>query len=270
MTRLVGEIEDCHGQIVLAFLNAGVYFIAERDKFSADVVWRTFEINVGGTVNCLDPVLATMEQRGSGHIALNASLAGYGGIEGSLAYGSTKAALIYMAEALKLTYERAGLTIQIVNPGFVHSEMTAQNDFKMPFIMDADRAAKIICDGFEKGGFEITFPRTLRICSRRCVCCLIRYISHRCGARRNGRGGEGRTRRSRKDDRLLLDRLRCLTIEILGPCAGEACQRVRRPKPGDTGPRLMPLEPHSQLIYISSANYKENRCVPARSIGRSR
>jgi NAD(P)-dependent dehydrogenase (short-subunit alcohol dehydrogenase family) len=173
MARLVGEIEDLHGQIALAFLNAGVYFITERDRFSADVVWRTFEINVGGTVNCLDPVLAAMERRGKGQIALTSSLAGYGGIEGSAGYGSTKAALIYMAETLKLTYERAGLTIQIVNPGFVHTAMTAQNDFKMPFVMDADRAAKIICDGFEKGGFEVTFPRRLAYLFK--AVCLLPY-----------------------------------------------------------------------------------------------
>ncbi|HUI22702.1 MAG TPA: SDR family NAD(P)-dependent oxidoreductase [Methylocella sp.] len=173
MTRLVSEIEAHHGQIALAFLNAGVYFIAERDGFSADLVWRTFEINVGGTVNCLDPILAVMEQRGSGQIALNSSLAGYGGIEGSVAYGATKATLIYMAEALKLTYERAGLTIQVVNPGFVHTAMTAQNRFEMPLIMGVERAAKIICDGFERGGFEITFPRRLAYLFK--AVCLLPY-----------------------------------------------------------------------------------------------
>jgi short-subunit dehydrogenase len=114
-----------------------------------------------------------MERRGKGQIALTSSLAGYGGIEGSAGYGSTKAALIYMAETLKLTYERTGLTIQIVNPGFVHTAMTAQNDFKMPFVMDADRAAKIICDGFEKGGFEITFPRRLAYLFK--AVCLLPY-----------------------------------------------------------------------------------------------
>jgi NAD(P)-dependent dehydrogenase (short-subunit alcohol dehydrogenase family) len=173
MTKLAGEIEACHGHITLAFLNAGVYFIAERDKFSADTAWRTFEINVGGTVNCLDPVLASMARRGCGQIALTSSLAGYGGFEGSLAYGSTKAALIYMAEALKLTYEGAGLTIQIVNPGFVHTAMTAQNDFDMPYVMGADRAARIICDGFEKSGFEIFFPRRLAYLFK--AVCLLPY-----------------------------------------------------------------------------------------------
>ena len=173
MIRLASEIEALHGPIALAFLNAGVYFLAERDEFSAEIVWRTFEINVGGTVNCLDPMLAAMKRRGRGQIALTSSLAGYGGIEGSAAYGSTKAALIYMAEALKLTYERAGLTIQIVNPGFVHTAMTVQNDFKMPFIMGANRAARIICDGFEKSGFEIKFPRRLAYLFK--AVCLLPY-----------------------------------------------------------------------------------------------
>lgn len=161
MAAMVAGIEAEHGPIALAFLNAGVYFIAERERFSADLVWRTFEINVGGTVNCLDPILAAMERRGSGQIALTSSLAGYNGIPGSTAYGSTKAALTYMAEALWLAYGRKGLTIQIVNPGFVHTAMTAQNNFSMPFIIGPELAAKIICDGFEKGGFEITFPRRL-------------------------------------------------------------------------------------------------------------
>lgn len=162
MAAMIGAIEAAHGKIALAFLNAGIYFPAERDGFSADLVWRTFEINVGGTVNCIEPVLAAMRRHGRGQIAIMSSLAGYGGIPGSLAYGAAKAALIYIAETLKLTHGRANLTIQVVNPGFVETAMTAHNtSFAMPFIIDADAAAKRICDGFERGGFEITFPRRL-------------------------------------------------------------------------------------------------------------
>ena len=193
MTRIAGEIEASHGQIALAFLNAGVYFIAERDRFSADLVRRTFEINVGGTVNCLDPVLATMQRRGKGQIALNASLAGYGGIEGSVAYGATKAALIYMAEALKLTYERAGLTIQIVSPGFVHTEMTAQNDFRDAFHHGRGPGGQDYLQRIRKERLRNQpFRAGLPICSRPCASCLILCIFGRCGARRSGRGGDPR------------------------------------------------------------------------------
>lgn len=45
---IVAEIEAAHGPIALAFLNAGVYFVAERDRFSADLIRRTFEINSTG------------------------------------------------------------------------------------------------------------------------------------------------------------------------------------------------------------------------------
>ncbi|WP_244395972.1 SDR family NAD(P)-dependent oxidoreductase [Beijerinckia indica] len=162
MRAMVKRIERQLGPIALAFFNAGVYFIQERKGLAAEIAWRTFEVNTGGVLNCLDPLLPEMRRRRFGQIVLNASLAGYGGIPGSLAYGASKAALISLAETLKLTEERAGINVQVVNPGFVETPMTAPNDFfEMPFLMDADGAARRICDGFERGGFEITFPKRL-------------------------------------------------------------------------------------------------------------
>ncbi len=162
MAALVPEIEAAHGPVALAFLNAGLYLPAERDGFSPEIIAQTFEVNIGGTVNTLAPVLEVMRKRRAGQIALTSSLAGYGGIPGSMAYGATKAALINMAEALRNTLDDDGINVQVVNPGFVATEMTAHNDFfEMPFLMTADDAASRICDGFERGGFEITFPRRL-------------------------------------------------------------------------------------------------------------
>jgi short-subunit dehydrogenase len=162
MAALPGEIEAALGPIALAVLNAGVYDPSERKGFDAAVVHRTLETNLGGTVNCLAPALAAMGARGRGQIALTASLAGYGGIPGSLAYGASKAAMIYMAETLKLSEQHRGLTVQVINPGFVATNMTSANtDYKMPFMMEVDEAARRICDGFARGGFEIIFPRRL-------------------------------------------------------------------------------------------------------------
>ena len=161
MATIVATIERDMGPIALAVLNAGVYELAERDGFSRERVWRAVEVNLGGPINCLDPLLPAMLARRRGQIALIASLAGYGGVPGSLAYGSSKAAAITMAEALRLTYAGAGLTIQVVNPGFVATAMTAPNDYPMPFMMSAAAAAACICAGLARGGFEIAFPRRL-------------------------------------------------------------------------------------------------------------
>jgi short-subunit dehydrogenase len=167
MKALVAQVEKDRGPIALAFLNAGLSLHVEREGFDTAVVTKTYSVNIGGVANCLDPLLAAMVPRGRGQIALNASLAGYNGLPASAIYGSSKAALIYMAEALHLTYRKAGLNIQVVNHGFVRTAMTDQEtDFEQPFKIEPGAAAKLICDGFERGGFEIAFPWQLVVLSK--------------------------------------------------------------------------------------------------------
>ena len=161
MAAVVAAIERDEGPLALAVLNAGLYDPRERDGFDADVVLRTVDANLGGLTRCLDPVLRVMVPRRRGQIAIVASLAGYGGVPGSLAYGASKAAMINVAEALHLTHAPAGLTIQVVNPGFVDTGMTGGNDYPMPFMMSAEAAATRIVAGLRRGGFEITFPKRL-------------------------------------------------------------------------------------------------------------
>ncbi|WP_034995182.1 SDR family NAD(P)-dependent oxidoreductase [Beijerinckia mobilis] len=162
MRALVKRIERQLGPIALAFLNAGVYFVQERAVFSAELAWRTFEVNTGGVLNCLDPLLVEMRRRRFGQIVMNASLAAYGGMPGSLSYAASKAAVVSLAETLRMTEDRQGINVQVVTPGFVETAMTAhETSFAMPFLMDADQAATRICDGIEISGFEITFPKRL-------------------------------------------------------------------------------------------------------------
>lgn len=178
MRALVAAVEADLGPIALAFLNAGVFLPAERKGFDPAAIAATHAVNVEGTVNCLEPLLEAMTRRGRGQIALNASLAGINGLPGSLGYGSSKAALIYMAEALKLEYAGRGIAIQVVCPGFVRTPMTDQEkDFKMPFIMEPDDAARRICDGFERAGFEIAFPFRLAALTKfvRCLPYPLRF-----------------------------------------------------------------------------------------------
>ncbi|MDY0873363.1 SDR family NAD(P)-dependent oxidoreductase [Dongia rigui] len=158
VSAAVAEIETTHGPIDCAVLNAGHYDPMDIADFTADRVLQTFATNVQGVANCLDPLLKSMRRRGTGQIAIVASVAGYRGLPKAAAYGASKAALINMAEALKPEADAAGIKLQLVNPGFVLTPMTKRNDFPMPFLLTPEDAARRIRRGLAGTGFEIVFP----------------------------------------------------------------------------------------------------------------
>jgi NAD(P)-dependent dehydrogenase (short-subunit alcohol dehydrogenase family) len=156
--RTVGDIEQRFGNIALAILNAGIY----SPLFAEDLATAPFramvEVNVMGVVHCLAALLPRLRRRKLGQIAITASPAGFRGFYGAGAYGLTKAGLINMAEALAPELERDGIRLQICNPGFVATPMTANNLFAMPLLMTADAAGKAYFRGLQRGRFEIVFP----------------------------------------------------------------------------------------------------------------
>jgi len=160
VAALVGAIER-ESPIALAVLNAGGSFRDPPGDFGGEGFQRTFKLNLQGAVNCANPVFNAMRDRKRGQIAFVASLVGYGGLPNAGAYGPSKAAIISLAESLKFAADRCNVTIQVVNPGFVRTELTADVKFRMPLLMEAEAAARRLCDGLERGGFEIRFPRRL-------------------------------------------------------------------------------------------------------------
>lgn len=159
MERVVASIEYDHGPLALAVLNAGVWTPVRGHELHRADFEKTFAVNLLGVVNCLLPATEAMKKRGEGHLAIVSSVTGYGGLPSSAAYGATKAALINMAESLKFDFDRMNIKLQVINPGFVETAATAKNDFTMPAIMPAEKAAHKIAEGLERDGFEITFPK---------------------------------------------------------------------------------------------------------------
>jgi short-subunit dehydrogenase len=109
-------------------------------------------------VNVLAGLLPRMMSRRSGHVAWIASVAGYVGLPKAAAYGPSKAALINLAESLKPDLDVRGVTVSVINPGFVETPLTAQNDFSMPFLMQAPEAARLSIEGLIRRRFEIAYP----------------------------------------------------------------------------------------------------------------
>jgi NAD(P)-dependent dehydrogenase (short-subunit alcohol dehydrogenase family) len=161
MAALVDTIERVHGPIALAFFNAGVAPYTRAGSLDVDAFRQAMAVNVIGAANGLAPVLARMMERGKGQVAVNASIAGYRGLPKAAAYGASKAAAIHLCEALKFDCDNRGVTIQVVNPGFIDTPLTRKNDFPMPFLMSMEEAGKRVVDGFEAGRFEVIFPKRL-------------------------------------------------------------------------------------------------------------
>ncbi|MBO6674663.1 MAG: SDR family NAD(P)-dependent oxidoreductase [Rhizobiales bacterium] len=159
--RMQAIIEGMEGEggIDIAVLNAGIYIPVDATNPDLDAFHKTFDVNLKGTANCVVPLIEMMKPKGKGQIALVASVAGYSGLPMSSAYGATKAGLINMAEALRFDTDRMGITLQVINPGFVETPATDDNPFEMPFVLKVDDAARRMADGLESRRFEVTFPK---------------------------------------------------------------------------------------------------------------
>ena len=142
----------------LVIANAGISAGTGGGGEAAAQARAIFATNLDGLLNTVLPALAVMLRRGHGQIALMSSLAAFRGFPGAPAYCASKAAARIWGEALRGEVATAGVRVSVICPGFVESPMTAVNDFPMPFLMSAERAARIIRRGLRRNRARIAFP----------------------------------------------------------------------------------------------------------------
>jgi len=158
MLAIGEDLRQRWGRIDIAVLNAGTYEPVTPETFSADLFREHLDVNFMGTVHCIEAVLQDMRKRRSGRIAVVASVTGYAALPKAEAYGATKAALISMSDSLRADLAPDGVKVTVIAPGFVRTPLTQQNEFAMPFLIEPERAARIVADGLERGKDEIAFP----------------------------------------------------------------------------------------------------------------
>lgn len=143
------------GPLDRAITLAALYAPGKAMEADPDTAAQMVAVNLTGTLHFAQ--IAQPLLRPGGQLALTGSIAGYTGLPQGQIYSATKAGVINLAESLRA--ELAGQTdMRIINPGFVESRMTAQNDFDMPFIIPPERAARAIIRGLDRRGFEVHFP----------------------------------------------------------------------------------------------------------------
>ncbi|NRR34318.1 SDR family NAD(P)-dependent oxidoreductase [Oxalobacteraceae bacterium] len=170
------------GGIDLVMYLAGDYAPMGADDFDLAVAEQVVAVNFNGGMRLAAAVLKDLQPGGG--IAFVASVAAYRGLPRALAYGPGKAALIHFAEVLHLDLAPKGIGVWLVNPGFVATQLTDKNDFKMPALQTPEQAALALLDGFRSGGFEIHFPKRftrvmklLALLPYRCYFPLVRRLT---------------------------------------------------------------------------------------------
>lgn len=157
MERWIKEV-DKKDPLDLVIANAGVGVQDGDFKTQNEAAHYTLNINVGGVYNTVHPALDLMANRGRGQVAIVSSLAGYIGLPGSPIYSASKNAVRAYGEALRPSWAKKGIEVNVICPGWVRSRITDRNQYKMPFFMEADRAARIIVKGLAKNKARISFP----------------------------------------------------------------------------------------------------------------
>jgi short-subunit dehydrogenase len=148
------QLPEIDGMVFLA----GVYWPMRAQDWDAKAAEAMADINFTGLVRVLGVALPPMTARDRGHIVITGSLSGFRGLPGAIGYAAAKAGTMVLAESLYADLRKTGVTVQLANPGFIRTRLTAKNDFTMPFIMEPEAAAETMFRHMQWGGFKISFP----------------------------------------------------------------------------------------------------------------
>ncbi len=137
---------------------AGVYWPMAAQDWDAEKVEAMCDINFTGCARVLGAVLPGMVSSGTGHIVLTGSLSGFRGLPGAIGYAASKSGVMALAESMQADLRGSGIVVQLANPGFIRTRLTAKNDFDMPFLMEPEEAARAMFEHMNTNRFKLSFP----------------------------------------------------------------------------------------------------------------
>lgn len=149
--RAVGQVD---GVVYLA----GVYWPFAATDWDAESANAMADINFTGLMRVMGQVVPDMVARDAGHIVITGSLSGFRGLPGSIGYTASKAGTMSLAECMYADLRKTGVQVQVVNPGFIKTQLTDKNTFDMPFLMTPERAAQEMFDHMGTDRFKKSFP----------------------------------------------------------------------------------------------------------------
>jgi short-subunit dehydrogenase len=154
------------GRIGYAYLNAGTGGEAAFPEFNTHDYKQVFRTNLYGVLYFMEELIPHMRANGGGSIAGISSLADKRGFPKVSAYNASKSALGITLESARIELAPYNINVTTIRPGFVNTELVAQNKNRMPFIMEPAKAAEKIIWAVENGKKVYSFPFLMNIMTK--------------------------------------------------------------------------------------------------------
>lgn len=165
-------VEEVRGRLMAyapeldtVILSAGVCEYMNFEEPDWQMLKRVMNVNFFGAAHAVEAVLPLLKENAkkgySPHIVGIASQALLMPFTRAQAYGSSKAAVHYFFQSLRMDLSVYGIDVTSVLPGFVQTPMTQQNNFSMPFLMSVDKAVERIFNAIQKRPATYVFPKRL-------------------------------------------------------------------------------------------------------------
>jgi len=143
--------------VVIANAGVSVGTLTEYTE-DIDAFAQVLEINLLGMVKTFQPFVALMRNAGHGTLVGIASVAGFRGLPGASAYSASKAAAISYLESLRVELHGSCVKVVTLCPGYIKTEMTANNPYPMPFILEVDEAARRMVHAIDRQSAFAVIP----------------------------------------------------------------------------------------------------------------
>lgn len=153
-----------HGAPDIVIANAGISTGTLTENFSdIQTFKKIIDTNLNGVINTFYPFVQLFKKRKQGQFVGISSIAGIRGLPGSGAYSSSKAALINYLESFRVEMAPYKIDVTTIAPGYIKTPMTDVNDYSMPFIMPANKAAISFINAIRKKKKFIIIPWQMKI-----------------------------------------------------------------------------------------------------------
>jgi 3-oxoacyl-[acyl-carrier protein] reductase len=119
------EVTEQHKRLDILVNNAGIALDQILLRVKKEEIERTFATNIAGPLFCAKAAIRSMMKAKQGRIINLSSVVAESGNPGQAVYSASKAGIIGLTKTLAREYASRGITVNVVAPGFIETDMTA-------------------------------------------------------------------------------------------------------------------------------------------------